>query len=214
MLTDADWTRLTRYVVGECAPAIGDLERAWIAADPERRAIADVLFDLRSASPGPAPEWNADRVWARLRDSAAVGAGGIRSLRSVRRAYPLIFPRRERTRRRWWVSRVAAVMLVLVGGVSMYWVSRGMRAPVTREVATRHQRFRSCIDQPGPHGGGALAPLPATKESRGEDRAITIRTSDLPAVADTWAIADLQTTLFRLPRIELTGRTGGTQACQ
>jgi hypothetical protein len=193
MLTDADWTRLTRYVVGESAPAIGDRERAWIDADPERRAIADTLLDVRSASPGPAPEWNADRGWARLCHSAAVGAGGVRSLRSVRRNYPLVFPRRGRTRRRWWVSRVAAVMLALAGGVGMYWVSREMRAPLTREVASRLQ--------PAARGG--------------QDRASAIRMYGLPAVADTtWAIADLQSTLFTLPMIERTSRTGGSLVCQ
>jgi hypothetical protein len=105
-------------------------------------------------------------------------------------------------------------MLVLAGGVGMHWVSRGTRVPVARQfVTTRHRRFRLCVDQPGPYGGGALAPLAATKESGGQDRAITIRMYGLPAVADTtWAVADLQTTL---PTIELTGRTSSlTPVCR
>jgi transmembrane sensor len=127
MLTDAEWTRVVRYVFGECAPADHDREAAWVDADPERRATADELLAFRAASPGPAPEWNQDRAWARLRKSTGLD---VRAARSARPGW-----------------RTAAVVVVMVlGGAYFLWNSR--RTPVMRQLATtRSQRVTLALGE-------------------------------------------------------------------
>lgn len=62
-----DWQRITRYALGECSAEEAVATRAWIEADPERKAAADDL--IRIADSGPTPIFDAATAWQRLRGS-------------------------------------------------------------------------------------------------------------------------------------------------
>ena len=50
MCDTTDWTRITRYVSGECTADEAAATKAWLAADAERRALAERLQDIWEAT--------------------------------------------------------------------------------------------------------------------------------------------------------------------
>jgi transmembrane sensor len=174
MLTDADWARLARYVLGEYAPADRAREQAWIEADAERRAIAAELRALRAASPPPIPEWNEERAWARLQRS--VGLGGEAAVRPLR--VPAIGAMTSRRPRGVvWVGRIAATVVAAAIGATILWVGRG-RTPAhvaMRELATaRGQRVTLVLGDGTKITLGPATILRYPADLWGEDRTVDL----------------------------------------
>src|SRR5512141_1638287 len=67
MLDDTDFTRIDRYLAGECTPEEAAEVERWIEGDAGRR---DLVASLRRT--GRAGDWHADpkRAWTRVRAEA------------------------------------------------------------------------------------------------------------------------------------------------
>jgi len=146
MLTDVDWARIARYVLGEVAHGDLDRERSWVDAKPERQAVAKELAALRAAARLPEPPWNADRAWRRLLD-ATPGAAARSDLG------PIVRPERAAAKERhgngttlhvWRAdpprarSGIAAACVAAVVAAILLWrLHAGVRDPIVmRELST------------------------------------------------------------------------------
>ena len=108
MLDQTDWTRIDRYLAGECTPDEAAEVDRWIEADPRRR---EVLAALKAT--GRAGGWHADvdRAWARARGET-LGTGSAPILFPVRRAVPA------------WAWQAAAALVLVAGSLAVWTLHR------------------------------------------------------------------------------------------
>lgn len=132
---DTPWSDLARYLAGELPDADAGVLRQWIAADPERAQLVARLQQIWIEAGAPRQSWDADAALRRIRQ-APVGPARVIRLPRFYREEPVARWRRVGQ----WAARVAAVLLIVAGGV---WMSTRRLAPVpdapppTAEVATQ-----------------------------------------------------------------------------
>ena len=133
MTDELDYTKLGRFLAGECSEAEAAEVREWLAADPAHRQALANLERVWRGSEAPPPEWDEDTAWGKV-------------------AAQLSVPEREASRpaKRWfaagarfpWLGAAAAVVLLFGSGMLVTWLARDRSAPAPmREVDTvRGQR--------------------------------------------------------------------------
>jgi transmembrane sensor len=114
---EPDWTRLGRYLAGECTRGEAEEIRRWIEADPAHARLVDELRAVWDAAATPATRWSTPTAWRRLaaRLRSRERARGLTLVDGGRRAGP------GGTRAARWTMVAAAMALALGGGV---WWSR------------------------------------------------------------------------------------------
>ena len=114
---EPDWTRLGRYLAGECTRGEAEEIRRWMEADPARRRLVEELRAVWDAAATPTTRWGTPTAWRRL-------AARLRS-RERGRGLTLVDGGRRAgsggTRAARWTMVAAATALALGGGV---WWSR------------------------------------------------------------------------------------------
>jgi len=139
MVDEQSLNRITRYALGECSAEEAVETRAWIEADPERKALAEELSRLIDA--GPASVWSAEAAWQRFREEVIEDAGAAQeapvpaspSRRSV-------LPSRAPVRRAWRAGlAAAAAVAVLAFGSMLVWQAT-TRGPESGLVASADLR--------------------------------------------------------------------------
>jgi len=124
---------IDRYLAGDLSPAERARVDAWLQAHPRD---AQLLRELPRTSLGAAHSASTDAAWQAL--AARLQAAGQDDL-SARRAR-MASDVRQRTASPWLrrVTRVAAALLVVVGGVATWRATRGgsLTAPLGRDVTT------------------------------------------------------------------------------
>src|SRR5262245_20876822 len=82
MLTDRDWDRLSRYVIGDASAEEAESTRGWVAADSSRRELVEQLtqaWDAAKVDDGTDDEtWDTAAAWRNL-GSRAVETTAARS---------------------------------------------------------------------------------------------------------------------------------------
>lgn len=145
MLDHRSWERIARYALGECSAEEAVELRAWIEADPERRALAQEL--MRIADAAPAQEWDAEAAWRRFRATLEQEtSSGVVALPSskVRPIGAAAVHARGRTRRRWLA---AAAIATLVAASSLFVWRQGLLEPTAGAVAV--EDLRTVETRPG-----------------------------------------------------------------
>lgn len=120
-----DWDRLDRYVMGQGSPEERAALEAWVAADPELRAIAAAMQTVGRHPEAEQRTWDVAGAWQRVRSRMDRASLRVVSLADRRPA------------RMWWLVGTAAAVVVL-GAASLLTFTRWRAAtPAVREVATR-----------------------------------------------------------------------------
>jgi transmembrane sensor len=125
---------LDRYLAGELSPTEAQRVDAWLAQHPD---AAELLRELPRASLGAAAHANTDGAWTTLSSRIAT-AGGQDQLAARREQNA----RTTATRRSPWLrnaTRVAAALILVVGGVTTWKMTRGadagsVTAPLGQDV--------------------------------------------------------------------------------
>jgi transmembrane sensor len=132
MSDDLDWKVLDRYLAGDASPAEAANARAWLAASPERRQLADALSDRST----PRAVVDVDAAWQRVASRTVEGPS-----------------RRQALRRRvvaWRATPWLAAAAIVVIAVSIT-VQRGQdRAPSPRTTIA-HSTWREIETPRGSH---------------------------------------------------------------
>lgn len=74
MISQRDWKRLVRYVMGELEPEDADLVRAWAASSPRRAAALKAVVELWRETEGRDADiagWDVNRAWAEFQPRLA-----------------------------------------------------------------------------------------------------------------------------------------------
>ncbi len=111
-----EWTRLARYLAGECTPQEAEEIRRWLEADPERQRLAEELKPAWDAATTSSTNWDTPASWQRL-------AARVRA-RERRADVALVQPEgRDRwpRRRSWWPPAVAAAAIVAITVGGLLW---------------------------------------------------------------------------------------------
>ena len=137
-----EWTRLARYLAGECPPEEAEAARLWIEADPERQRMA---AELRAAwdaatvrSDGEdEPTWDTPSAWQRL--SARRRSRERRhQLGLVRAQLPLI--RRSNSQRGWRLVSFAAAAAIFIAATAVLVQRNNRPSEITQTAALREIR--------------------------------------------------------------------------
>jgi len=124
------WQRIVRYALGECTAEEAVETRAWIDADPGRRALAEEL--IRIADAGPQPIFDSGRAWQRLREE-------LPALQPEVVAEPLSLERTHRKRSGRRMLLAASIASLLLAGSAVVW--REMRSiPSSARIAIEDLR--------------------------------------------------------------------------
>jgi transmembrane sensor len=116
MIHDTEGPRLARYLAGECSPEEADEVRAWISADPAREEMVESLRQVWEATGRLPAGWDVNGAWDQL-----VAARVARQVRPLR-PEPATAPARGFALSAGWsIVRIAAALVLAVGGAGVLW---------------------------------------------------------------------------------------------
>ena len=111
MLSETDWTRLTRYVAGEGSSFERSRTERWIQEDPERQRVYAELREIWSTA---RPRGDADEAWTRFARTLESESANVRETGRDRSWTSRVLPYRRRVA----LARAAVIiLLVVVGGL-------------------------------------------------------------------------------------------------
>lgn len=144
MLTDADWTRVAQHVLRDRSGTARATDAAWIDADPERRALAWLLFNAHAAARVPHETMDVERAWSEFRESVLLAPQIARGGDRYPEPRPSVSSTRAAQRRRQLIDGqrgsvgiAAALVLAAVGTGAWLTVTRARRPIEMRTVATQ-----------------------------------------------------------------------------
>jgi len=141
---DLDYTKLGRFLAGECSDAEAADVEAWLAADPAHRRVLDTLASLWRGAETSSPQWHEDEAWRKLAAQLDTAPSRTLALGGGRAA-----TRFARTRRRALLPPLAAAATAILAIGGYVWVAKTRHAPSAplREVVARRGQ-RTALDLP------------------------------------------------------------------
>lgn len=144
------WEALARYLSGESPAAEAQQVLDWLAQDPRRQQLLDVLArSLDDVAYQPPPDLDVEaalhRVTDRLQEAAAAPADTDAQLEVERAAPHDVVPIRSRTRERpvlfrsTTIVRVAAAIALLLGGALLYRAVQDRQPAVATAAAATYR---------------------------------------------------------------------------
>lgn len=112
MLSENDWSRLTRYVAGETSPFEGSHTERWIQENPERQLAYAELREIWSARSAAV---DVDEAWSRFVERSRSESTPLHATDSNRRRS--VRPSRHGWRRMQLTRAAAIGLLLVVGGI-------------------------------------------------------------------------------------------------
>jgi len=143
---DLDYTKLARFLAGECSDAEAEEVREWLANPANQRAFERLEQIWRRTAALP-PQWDQDTAWTKLASHLDQPAPKVVALRDRWQSASLSVE--------WWTSRrsvvlsatAAALALLTIGGYAWITRARHQATAALREVATRRGQ-RAALDLP------------------------------------------------------------------
>ncbi len=130
MIDHESWQRIARYALGECTAEEAVTTRAWIDADPTRRAVADELIQIADAS--PTPIFDSAHAWQQLRGTLTEQEAAPPRVQPLR-----VTPFQQPLRRgRQWLLAASIAFAVLATSVVTFQL---LRSPSSPEVVALEQ---------------------------------------------------------------------------